>query len=95
MLCGRIWYRAPFPCVSLGYGALGKNALNTEQRMRHLIADFDLATLDRTRASISDSSIPPASISYAFLRAIAYQFTVKVKVCEWLTPFEVPVIVKV
>jgi hypothetical protein len=55
----------------------------------------NLATLDRTGGSISDSSIPPASISYAFLRAIAYQFTVKVKVCEWLTPFEVPVIVRV
>jgi hypothetical protein len=35
------------------------------------------------------------SNSYAFLGAIAYQFTVKVKVCEWLTPFDVPVIVKV
>jgi len=34
-------------------------------------------------------------ISYAFLGAIAYQFTVKVMVCERVTPFEVPVIVKV
>lgn len=55
---------------------------------------MNLATLDRTGASISDSSIRPAAISYALLRAIAYQFTVKVKVCEWLTPFEVPVIVR-
>jgi hypothetical protein len=50
--------------------------------------------LDRTGVSINDSSLPSGSISYAFLGAIAYQFTVKVKACEWLTPFEVPVIVK-
>ena len=47
-----------------------------------------------TGGSISDSSIPSGSISYAFFGAIGYQFTVKVKVCEWLTPFDVPVIVK-
>jgi hypothetical protein len=54
----------------------------------------NLVTLDRAGGSISDSSILSGSISYAFSGAIAYQFTVKVKVCEWLTPFEVPVIVK-
>jgi hypothetical protein len=52
-------------------------------------------TLDRTGASISDPSKPPGSIPWAFFGAISCQFTVSVKVCEWLTPFEVPVIVKV